>query len=999
MAQARGRREVFTLSHPALRPTIEEFAIAERARASLARRALSRRVATGGRLRLPELYAVQRHLRGTLTAPERTIVRRSLGGAAMRVGLGVAVAMLVIAGLYADSRRAYTLAFDSPEVGRGARASSSSWGAAGWRGSTSCPARRRSARSSPTPAITAAGLNPETIARIAAGRASGTLEAGNRSATHVPAWLREVLNGLRPVPRGIAKAILGDPDGVMALKQAFSDPAARGEILSALAIIGRGGAGEDEILAGALADTSPDIRRRGVTVAAAIARRQPTKSSRSRRTRRRCAPPWRTNPPTCAPRSCWRRRRCPRARPPASSRSRSAIPIRRCGGAPRSRPRRWPRTSPPRWSTRWPTCCKAETRARAARRWCCSNRSPPARRRRARRCWRAWSPPTDARRRARRRAAHPAAHGPAAASLRPALEKAIRPESSPRMRAAALPLYARLISPAEAEEIARAEMKGPPAARATSAAVWGAVAVTRPEEASKALKTMLYDSSVETRVEAARAYGYLRREGLELVDKALMDPSPEVERAALESALALAPAHPVQVADILGRALKTVRPAVRKSLIEALARLGEGRPAVAIPPLARAVKDSDGPARVAAANGFCALARKNAAAVSPYLRIAARDDRDDVRTAAAACLGDVAAGDAKGASRIAAELAESEQPAVRAAAAQALGSVGPEAAALALPTLLKLIGDSDSQVRSLAERALANGTVPLGRRAADAERALEGALVHGDVAERRLIVSAAAKAGLWGLLRQAARDGDDSVRLEAVRAAGAGKGPGLDIVRAAVDDRAQNVRGEAMRLLAGGAGGGARDVLPTFEAMLHGGDPAARTAAVAGIGELPDAGDAGIRLLGEALVQRSEALRAAAAQALGRQAEREAARVAPYLERAVRDPAYDVRSAALPGLALAWSHRQNAAELGRLLVASDTDSVRRFVAMEALVARAQRKSAPAARAHGGARGAGSDRGLRPGAGAAGGAHRPQLHRRAPRPDARVHRTPVRRVAA
>ena len=87
-------------------------------------------------------------------------------------------------------------------------------------------------------------------------------------------------------------------------------------------------------------------------------------------------------------------------------------------------------------------------------------------------------------------------------------------------------------------------MKGPPAARASAAAVWGAVAATRPEEAAKALKSMLYDPSTETRVEAARAYGYLKREGLDLVDKALNDPSPEVERAALESASALAAAYP-----------------------------------------------------------------------------------------------------------------------------------------------------------------------------------------------------------------------------------------------------------------------------------------------------------------------------------------------------------------------------------------------------------------------------------------------------------------------
>ena len=90
----------------------------------------------------------------------------------------------------------------------------------------------------------------------------------------MPGWLRDVLNGLRPVPRGIAKALLGDPDGVAALKQAFADPATRGEILSTLAVIGRGGAGEDEILADALADRSPEIRRRAVQIAARIDRRQ-----------------------------------------------------------------------------------------------------------------------------------------------------------------------------------------------------------------------------------------------------------------------------------------------------------------------------------------------------------------------------------------------------------------------------------------------------------------------------------------------------------------------------------------------------------------------------------------------------------------------------------------------------------------------------------------------------------------------------------------------------
>jgi hypothetical protein len=127
--------------------------------------------------------------------------------------------------------------------------------------------------------------------------------------------------------------------------------------------------------------------------------------------------------------------------------------------------------------------------------------------------------------------------------------------------------------------------------------------------------------------------------------------------------------------------------------------------------------------------------------------------------------------------------------------------------------------------------------------------------------------------------------------------------------------------------------------------MLHGGDKSAREAAVLGVGDLPGAGQAGARLLGEALAQRSESLRTAAALALGRLAEREPDYALGYLEQAVRDSSYDVRNAAIPGLALAWSRKQSADELGAALIGSETDSPRRFVALEALVMKAQRGTA------------------------------------------------------
>ncbi len=601
-AQARGRIEAFSLAHPALRDVVLELTMADRARAGFARRMLQRRRAAGERLRLVELVAIGRYLRGALGSDERTAVRRSLGGAALRLGLGVALAVLILMALFADSRRAYTLALDPPDGGGAARI-------------VVRLGRRRLSFLNFIPnhpalgsiladtGYTAAGLSTETVARIAAGKVTGTLDAVPIEANaptgraHVPGWLREVLNGLRPVPRGIAKALLGDPDGVAALKQAFADPAARGEILSALAVTGRGGAGEDEILAGALADRSPQIRRRGVEVAAAIDRRQSGEKIDGRQSGdkvdgRQSGEHVDGRPPgahaatlraALADRSADVRaavlQEAPTL-PPSEAAGIFTLALRDSDPTLRRRAEeetaalaaRAPATVVDALVDVLQSSDAGARRAALTLFEGIAARDPAACASALGRVVTSERAPDDVRVAALfilRRAGAPAP------SLRPALEKAIRPESSPRLRAAALPLYARLISPAEAEEIARNEMKGPPAARAASAAVWGAVAATRPEDAVKPLKSMLYDPVTETRIEAARAFGFLRRDGIELTEKALKDPSPEVERAAIASALTLGAQNPGPISDMLGRAIKTVRPAVRKSLVEALAHLGE----------------------------------------------------------------------------------------------------------------------------------------------------------------------------------------------------------------------------------------------------------------------------------------------------------------------------------------------------------------------------------------------------------------------------------------
>jgi HEAT repeat protein len=938
------------LAHPAIGPYVEAFGIEDRARTEAVRRRLHARMAQGGRLTVRELVTVKRTLGTALSSAERDLFGRSL-----RRHIGEAAIVLALIGglcatLIVDSRQAYVLDFEPPRASAASRVVVR----------VGRP-RRGIARLLPRAAnggalfadtgFSAAGMVPAATARIAEGQAGGTLDPDKNGA--VPNWLRDVVNGLRPVPRGVAKALIGDADGVTSLKHAFSEPLTRRETLDALAVIGRGRAGEDEILAAALGDAAPEIRRRGVEVAAAIDRRLGNSAhaatlrgalgDKSPDVRSAVLREIETLPPAEATEVLVvalrdhdpdHRRAAEEATLALALRNpeAAAAAAERLLESPDGSARRSGLPLLERIAGRAPAACAAVLQRLVG------NLKAPEEARVAALL-------------ALRKA------GPPPLSLKPALEQAVGQPSSPRLRAAALPLYARLIDPTAAEEIARTEMKGQPIARAAAAAVWGAVAVTRPDLAAKPLKALVYDPSVEIRIEAARSFAFLKREGIPLVEKLLKDPNAEVERAAIESALALAPLNPYAIATMLGKAVKLVRPPVRRQVVDALGRLGETRPTAALPLLARALKDPDGGTRATVAGALCVLAHRNAIAASPYLRIAARDPARDVRAAAASCLEELASSDPRGGAKMAIELAGADEPAVRAAAALSLGRLAVRAPDLALGTLFKLLDDGDGVVRDAAARGFAafgeSGAGGPGfaesKRGAEAERALGAALGQGDAAQRKLVVAAAAKNKLAGVLRQATTDGDDAVRLLAVKAAGALTPPALDVVRATVDDRSSVVRAAATHILAAASGGGAKEVLPIYEAALRGGDHAAREAAIVGLGELPETSKAAARLLGEALQQPSESIRAAAVEALGHLAERDPEAAVPILERALHDSSYDVASAAVPGLALAWSRTLSPDSLANTLIKAEADSARRFVALEALVLRARSGQGQAAR--------------------------------------------------
>lgn len=924
------------LAHPYLAPRIREHAAVVTAQIQQARRILRRRILTGTSLDLLEIRKVRAQMMGQLSSEEAGTLRRSVRRVMLTASLAVVAALVIFLGLVFELRSSYTLAFEPPMDSPSSRVV-----VRRGRGSLSflnfLPAKPRFGSVVADTGFASTSVASDLVRRIAAGRASGTLDK-NRS-TPIPIWLRTVLDGLGPIPRGISLVLLGDPAGVVSLKQAFVDPTMRREALEVLAVIGSGGAGEDEILAAALNDASPEVRRRGVEVAAAIDRRQ-GKGTHATILRSALADP------SFAVRSAVLHES--KTLDPATAASVLAIAL--ADKDPSFR--RLAEKDVLDLSHRAPKAA-----ADAVRQGLSSSDSQSRRSALALLDQIASSLPGEATSTLSQIAADEGApeearisalaflrkSGDVPPSLRPALEKAVAPEAPPRLRAAALPVYARLIDPEEVESLAATAGKGPPSSRITAAALWGVVAIKQPETASKPLKVFVYDQSPEVRAEAARAYGYLRKDGAELIRKAILDPNADVAHAAIESAVRLASLQAGTVAEDLGHALLKVRPATRRWIVEALGQIAQTRPAAALPPLVKALKQGETPTRTTAAHAFCEIAKKAPAAASPYLRIASRDSDREVRTEAASCLGSLTEGDPRGAARMAVQLAASEEATVRSAVATSLGALAAEAHDIVLGPLVAMLEDPDRRVRMTAAEALVTcgkAKVPLGRHAAELEKKLSTFFGQGDLEERHTALRVAARLGVAAILRQAARDSDESMRLEAVKAAAAMDPIVVDILQAGAEDRDAFVRSEAVRALSTTSGAGAAKILPVFEAMLRSGDPATRRAGAVALGELNGAAETTTALLATVLRQRGESVRAAAAEAVARIAQRDPKAATPLLESALTDPAHDVRSAAIRGLGAVWAAERAPAEVGRILVDSEADSVRRLLALEALVQQA-----------------------------------------------------------
>lgn len=934
------RADRFAFLHPALAERAAAYCALDRAKVDRIRRRLRQRVLAGQRLTVPELVSVWRHLGRALSVEEQNTCKRSIRRKVFNVSLTGLVLVALVVVLFIELRSSYSLDFEPKESLGQARVVVRM-------GRPGRPLVSMLPHDPPFGSIVAdtgfarAGLAEDLRERIDQGHVTGKLD---RAKGHtVPGWLQTVLSGLRPVQRGSAALLLGEPTGIKALQQAFADPVARRETLDVLEVVGQGGAGEEELLAAALSDTTPELRRRGVEVAAAIDRRLGNGAHAATLRAALSDPdPLVRNAVlgACA------------VLPPSEASDVLRVALTHAEPGMRHQAE----------DTVLDLAVKAPKEAAMAAASVAQSTDAPTRRNGLELLEKvATNSPKGTDEVLRQLVSDAAAPedtrvvalrllrlgGASPEGLRDIVAHAIASDESPRLRAAALPIYARTIEPEAAEELAHNENKGTVQSRAAATAIWAALVQSRPEAASKALKAALFDPAPEVRAEAARALGALRRDAITVLPRTLLDPNVEVLRGGLEASVVMATSNFYAVVEALTKGLRVVRPGWRSDIVQTLGKVGEKRANSVLPPLMRVFKEGPADAKRTVARTLCNLSRFEPQVVSPYLRSVARDTDASVRSAAANCLEVLAASDPKGAARLARELAQAEDATVRLAATQTLGKLAPQAPELALSGLLELVRSPEASTRQAALAALTTAGKAGVKvdKPDEAIKTLEPLLAKGDQVERRQVVLAASALQLAPLVRLAALDRDDAVRIEALRGAAALVPPAIDLLRAAADNGPPQLKTEAMTLLIHTGGEAAAQVLPIFEGMVRAGDLELRRTAALGLGELVGAETEAVQVLGQLMNSRSETIRRSVAEALSAVAGRQATLARPLLEQALTDPAHDVREAASRGLAVAWANDQKPNDLAAVLISSEADSRRRFVALEALVRKAKNAQA------------------------------------------------------
>jgi len=513
-------------------------------------------------------------------------------------------------------------------------------------------------------------------------------------------------------------------------------------------------------------------------------------------------------------------------------------------------------------------------------------------------------------------------------------------DASAKVRVLALPLWASLAPPDEVAAVADAALGSPgkvAGLREASVAALGEVAKTKPELALPKLELLIDDRQMSVRLAAARALGGGGAASILTLSK-LVTYGGQVAHAAATGLGVAGQREP-------RRALEAMRPLLKlgsmsKQAIAALGVIGAVKPLVTQEELARALRDPKDPsAHAAAADASCVVARAQPKVGGVLLKQASRDESLDVRRRVSACvigLG-VIAPDVAG--KLAAGLATDVDASVRRDAATALAALVQRSEPGSAEALLALADDADGGVRHAALAALLSAAQGKAAPKIDAGEVLTRALGRGDAGERKLIVEVATAYGAGQVLRAAASDTDPGVRLVAalsVRGADAAV-----VLRAAALDPEADIRARAVAAVPG-AGLPPADAVALLEPALVDPDPQVAGAALRALATVQGQGARIKAELEIAMASDREWRRAAAAEAARALAEHDPAAATPLLDRAVRDPARDVRRIAIPALAALRAKATPLATLAKELRTHELDPRVRVLALASILSIARK---------------------------------------------------------
>ncbi|MCX5745358.1 MAG: hypothetical protein NT062_23010 [Proteobacteria bacterium] len=510
---------------------------------------------------------------------------------------------------------------------------------------------------------------------------------------------------------------------------------------------------------------------------------------------------------------------------------------------------------------------------------------------------------------------------------------------SPIVRAAALPLYAKVDPVRAGGELATMldDKKLEKSVRVAAALAWGNVAASNKEAVANALDRMLKDEDADVRAAAATASGRLGRAYQERLIKMAKN---EVFTVRIGAAMGLAnsaetggsPSYAVDGIAQLWR--EKGRP--RREAARIYAHMARKKPQFVTELLYQAAHVADDPGlHPIGVEGLC-----NAAlAGSPDARrslVRSLDDVVEVRRIVMSCVAD-GPEPAKNGSAIALRLVKDPDNGIRGDAARVLAlaaSKGTKVAGNVADALVGLLDDPDRDVRLVAIRAVAG-------MGADAPKtttiAMSRMFERGDEGEKLALLRTAKAIGAEDVLALAIADGSPLVRVEAVEAALESGLRASATLSAALADSDPQVRKAALERLAAQKDKVDPAVLDrALTLAVRDPNPELSQLALTTIARVA-AKESVLARLHRSLGSRAERERAQAAAAAIGLVDRDAQSSIALLEPLLDDPSHDVRVAMLPALGAAYAKTNTPEKLAALMTDSEGNAMRRLVAAAAFV--------------------------------------------------------------